>query len=369
MKVLHFYKTYYPDSLGGVQQVIFQLAEGGRSQGIDAQVLFLSDSGRSRDTPCANHLTHSVKLDFQLASSGFSWSVFKEFAELARSADLIHYHFPWPFMDVVHFASRLHKPCVVTYHSDIVKQKYLLKLYGPLMKRFLAQADAIVATSPNYVQSSAVLSRLAPKVIPIGLDRTSYPRVADVVGARWRARFPGRFFLYVGALRYYKGLDFLLEACRATPYPVVILGAGSQEATLKRKAQALGLSNVHFLGVVSDIDKIALLQLCLALVFPSHLRSEAFGVSLLEASMYGKPMISCEIGTGTSYVNLAGSTGLVVPPADPIALSKAMSTLWNDAVMVDRMGQVALQRFEQLFTAEVMVERYAQLYTEVLGRT
>jgi rhamnosyl/mannosyltransferase len=368
VKVLHFYKTYFPDSQGGVQQVIFQLAEGGRPYGIDAQVLFLSDSGSNRNAPCANHLTHSVKQDFQLASSSFSWSVFTEFAELASSVDLIHYHFPWPFMDVVHFASRLHKPFVVTYHSDIVKQKYLLKLYGPLMKRFLAQADAIVATSPNYVQSSAILSKLAPKVIPIGIDPASYPRVSDTVVARWRARFPGRFFLYVGALRYYKGLDYLLEACCTTPYPVVILGGGLQESALKHKAQALGLDNVHFLGVVSDIDKIALLQLCLALVFPSHLRSEAFGVSLLEASMSGKPMITCEIGTGTSYVNLAGSTGLVVPPADPTALSQAMSALWNDPVMADRMGQDALQRFEQLFTAKAMAERYAQLYTEVLGR-
>ncbi len=122
MKVLHFFKTYYPDSMGGIEQVIFQLAEGGQAHGIDSQVLFLSASGRSRARRCENHLTHTAKLDFHVASTGFSVSVFRDFIELAKSADLVHYHFPWPFMDVVHFASRLRKPTVVTYHSDIVKQ-------------------------------------------------------------------------------------------------------------------------------------------------------------------------------------------------------------------------------------------------------
>lgn len=369
MKVLHFYKTYYPDSLGGVQQVIFNLAEGGQRYGIESQVLFLSDSGRSRNIPCATHLTHSAKLHFQLASTGFSWSIFRDFTELAESADLIHYHFPWPFMDVVHFACRVRKPYVVTYHSDIVKQRYLLKLYAPLMRRFLAQADAVVATSPDYVRSSSVLRNLAPEVIPIGLDRGNYPAVSAGTIARWRTCFPGRFFLFVGALRYYKGLDFLLEACRSVPYPVVILGGGSKEAELKRKAAALRLSNVHFIGAVDDADKTVLLQLCLALVFPSHLRSEAFGVSLLEASMYAKPMISCEIGTGTSYVNVAEQTGLVVPPADATALAGAMATLWNDSALVARMGQAARQRFDTLFSAGRMVESYARLYARVHGRS
>lgn len=368
MKVLHFFKTYYPESMGGVQQVIYQLAESGRALGIDSQVLYLSESGPHRGKRLGSHLTHAAKLDFQMASTGFSWSVFRDFAELAEAVDLVHYHFPWPWMDVVHFACGLRKPFVVTYHSDIVKQKYLLKLYNPVMRRFLAQADAIVATSPNYVSSSQVLSALAPQVIPIGLDRACYPPVSEAVRARWLARFPTPFFLFVGALRYYKGLDFLLQACQTTAFPVVILGGGAAATVLRRKAASLGLSHVHFVGELGEVDKTALLQLCLAMVFPSHLRSEAFGISLLEAAMYGKPMISCEIGTGTSYVNLAGVTGLVVPPANPAALAQAMATLWADPSQARRMGSAALERFERLFTARQMGQSYANLYARVLGR-
>ena len=127
MKILHFFKTYYPNSFGGIEQVIYQLAEGGKQFGIDAEVLSLSHHGSARGNRVGSHLTHTSKQDFYVASTGFSYSVFNDFSELAKKADIIHYHFPWPFMDVVHFVKQIKKPAVVSYHSDIVKQKSLLK--------------------------------------------------------------------------------------------------------------------------------------------------------------------------------------------------------------------------------------------------
>src|SRR5690606_28184090 len=120
--------------------------------------------------------------------TGFSLSAFRDFAELARRADLIHYHFPWPFMDLVHFATRVDRPSVLTYHSDIVKQQGLLRLYRPLMHRFLGSVDRIVASSPTYVASSDVLPRYADKVsvIPFGLDRASYPPAPPETLEHWR---------------------------------------------------------------------------------------------------------------------------------------------------------------------------------------
>lgn len=350
--------------MGGVEQVIFQLAEGGIRHGIQSDVLYLSRRGSARNEKVGNHISHRSKLDFHLASTGFSLSAVRDFAELAKKADLIHYHFPWPYMDLVHFATRMSKPTVVSYHSDIVKQKKLLKLYQPLMHRFLGDVDRIVAASPNYVATSPVLGRYRDKVsvIPFGLDRGTYqPPSADRL-AYWQMRFGGRFFLFVGALRYYKGLTFLLQAVRDTGMPVAIVGHGPLEAELHAEASRLGLSNVHFLGALPDEDKVALLNLCYALVFPSHLRSEAFGISLLEAAMYGKPMISCEIGTGTTYINIANETGLVIPPEDPAALRQAMVALWGQPEWAAAMGRQAVFRFEELFSADAMVSAYAKLY-------
>src|SRR5690606_38814370 len=140
----------------------------------------------------------------------------------------------------------------------------------------------------------------------------------------WKNKLPDPFFLFIGVLRYYKGLHILLKAIENTALPVVIAGSGPEEKKLMQMAQNLKLTNVFFLGEISEVDKMALLQLCYAFVFPSHLRSEAFGISLLESAMMGKPMISCETGTGTSFINLHNDTGFVVPPNDPDALYKAM---------------------------------------------
>lgn len=368
IKVLHFFKTYYPDSMGGIEQVIFQIAEGCRAEGIDSQVLYLSNRGAARNQPVANHLAHRAKLDLHLASTGFSLSALKDFTELARQADIVHYHFPWPYMDLVHFMARVNKPSVVSYHSDIVKQKWLLKLYQPLMHRFFQSVDRVVASSPNYAAHSPVLTRFKDKVaiIPYGLDRSTYPKASAQKLVYWRARLGERFFLFVGALRYYKGLDYLLQAAKLNGLPVAIMGGGFLEGQLKQQAAELGLENVHFLGGLPDEDKAALLELCYGFVFPSHLRSESFGISLLEAAMYGKPLISCEMGSGTTFINLADQTGLVVPPRDATALAQAMQRLWDAPAMAQAMGAKALQRYEEVFTAPLMAASYAELYRSLL---
>jgi rhamnosyl/mannosyltransferase len=366
VKVLHFFKTYLPDTFGGIERVIYEIAEGVARQGVQTDVLSLSRTPGAAPIAVGNHVAHKAMLDLDFASTGLSLAAFGAFARLAAEADVLHYHFPYPFADIVHLASRVKKPVVVTYHSDIVRQKLLLEAYRPLMHAFLRRADRIVATSPNYLASSEVLQRYAAKtsVIPSALaDAAARPGVTLL--DTWRARLGPRFFLFVGALRYYKGLSFLLDAAERTGLPVVIAGSGEDEARLRLDAGARGIANVTFLGHVSEVDKAALLALCHAFVFPSHLRSEAFGVALLEAATAGKAMISCEIGTGTSYVNVAGKTGLVVPPADGAALADAMRLLWNDEPMTKSMGEAAKARAAALFSADAMADAYVALYREL----
>lgn len=369
MRVLHFYRTYIPETIGGIEQVINQLARGTAALGIETEVLSLSRKCNSESIEIDGHIAHTAKLDFQVASTGFSITAFSLFRKLAAGADIIHYHYPWPFMDIVHITTRMNKPSVVTYHSDIVRQKHLLKLYTPLKRQFLGSVDRIVATSPNYAMSSPVLSKYRDKVsvIPIGLDKESYPNPGEPCIDHWRRRLGNQFFLFIGMLRYYKGLHVLLDAVSNSKFPVVIAGIGPVENELKAQAERLKLTNVLFLGSISELDKVALLKLCYALVFPSHLRSEAFGVTLLEAAMYGKPLISSEIGTGTSYINVDKQTGLVIHPNDPHALRLAMTTLWDNPKLAQQMGQEGEKRYWQLFTSKKMASSYAALYDEIIA--
>jgi rhamnosyl/mannosyltransferase len=361
MRILHVFKVYLPDSFGGIERTIWEIAEATAPLGVEGHVFSLTRRPDLAPLHIGRHWSHSARQDLYLASTGLSLSAFHAFRTLALKADVIHYHFPWPFMDALHFAAAREKPSLVTYHSDIVRQRFLGRLYRPLMMRFLGSMDTIVATSPNYAQSSPVLRQFRDKVevIPIGVaDRA--PPAAGLV-EEWRHRVGDGFLFFVGELRYYKGLRFLAEAARATGLPVVIAGRGEMEAGLR------GTPNLKLVGRISEDDKAALFSLCRAFVFPSHLRSEAFGVALLEAARAGKPMISAELGTGTSYINRDGETGLVVTPGDVHALAGAMGTMMSDADRAAEMGRRARQRYEQLFTASKMGRAYADLYARVMA--
>ncbi|WP_426175036.1 glycosyltransferase family 4 protein [Massilia sp. TWR1-2-2] len=370
MRVLHFYKDYFPDTMGGVEQVIRQLCVGTGRLGVRNEVLTLTRSKDLRPFEFEGHTVRRVPLDLNIASNGISFAAFGELRRRAAECDVVHYHFPWPFMDLAHFVAGVDKPTLVTYHSDIVRQKALLRLYQPLKHKFLRSVDTIVATSPNYLASSAVLDRYRDKTrtITYGLDKSIYPPAEPARLGKWRAAVGEKFFLFVGVLRYYKGLHILLDAVANSDYPVVIVGAGPIEEELKAHAARLGLKHVMFVGKLDDADKVALLTLCYAVAFPSHLRSEAFGISLLEGAMYGKPMISSEIGTGTSYINIHDETGLVVPPSDPQAFGAAMRTLWHNPALAQAMGKRAEERYQRLFTAERMASSYLALYQELVAR-
>lgn len=369
MRILHVYRTYFPDTQGGLEETIRQACIGSTAAGAECRVFVLSP--RPADAPLAlrEAEVYQVRRHFEVASCGIGLTAQRHFNKLFGWADIVHYHFPWPFMDVLHWRQSMKRPTVVTYHSDIVRQRQLGRLYAPLRDRFLDDVDVLVATSPNYLESSPVLQRYRHKttVIPIGLDPSSYPQPSAETVERVTSRYGRDFFLFVGVLRYYKGLEVLLEAARDPELRVVIAGTGPVEAGLKRRAASLGLRNLVFAGRVDDETKMAMMRLCRAVVLPSYERSEAFSVTLLEGMMAGKPLISCEIATGTSYVNAHGVTGLVIPPRDVLALRDAMHTLSRDDDKARAMGRAARLRLDTMFTARQMTERYHSLYRTLVN--
>lgn len=298
-----------------------------------------------------------------------------QFCALSDWADVIHYHFPWPFADVLRLLGARNKPSVMTYHSDIVRQKYLGRIYGPLMRNTLKGIDAVVATSPAYATTSAVLTQNVAarnlRIIPLGIvdyaSGLTEDRTSDDILARLNLGVKP-FVLALGVLRYYKGLHTLIEAANAIDGTVVIAGSGPEELTLKSQTARLGCTNIVFAGQVTEAEKMVLLRHCRALVLPSHVRSEAFGMVLVEASMFGKPMVCCEVGSGTSFVNSHGETGFVVPPESPQDLAEACNALLHDQICAVHMGAAARVRYERLFSGEALGRAYFDLYNEVITR-
>ena len=371
MRVLHFYKTYWPDTFGGGERTINAIAEHSQNLGAEHHVLSLSTEPSKRIRTFNGQTLHQAKRLFSFASTDITIDGIGKFHRLSKASDIIHLHFPWPFMDPVYLAFASKKPTVLTYHSDAVGSRFLESVYAPLQHRLLARVDVIAPTSPNYLETSPVLQRYRKKtaVVPLGIDASAYPSPTSKNLDRLRDRFPQRFFLFTGVLRHYKGLDNLLRAAGKTDLHIVIAGAGKREAELLALKDTLRLENIHFAGAVDEAEKVALLELCTGFVFPSNKRSEAFGLSLVEAAMMGKPMITCEIGTGTSYINVDGVTGFVVPPNDPDALANAMNRLAEDSRKQMAFGEAARQRYEQHFRAQTMGQRYFDIYQKILHET
>jgi len=371
LHVLHVFKLYLPDLHGGIQEVIRQLCHTTTLKyGVENRVLTVAQGPGTREIELADSTVVRCRLTLDAASTPISIDMVGEFKRQLAWADIVHYHFPWPFAECLHLLHSKKIKSVVTYHSDIYKQRLLKVLYGPVMHAFLRRVGRIIVTSGNYLATSSDLAshRDHCTVIPIGLDEHSYAPVAADSLAAWERRLGSGFFLFVGILRYYKGLHVLLEASRHAPFTVVIAGTGPLEKELKEKAAALGLENVHFVGYIADQDKAALFRLARAVVFPSLYRSEAFGVSLLEGAMYGRPLLCTEIGTGTTFVNEKDVTGLVVPPGDAAALRTAMEKLHEDDALCTAMGKKSRQRYEKLFTADRMGEQYYRVYQQLLDQ-
>lgn len=375
MKVLNVYRTYFPDPPGGLQEAIRQICLTTSNIGVENTIFTLSPNNQPKviEMPEATVVRDRSWMAPASCDIGGIAS-FKTFGRLTSEVDVLHYLFPWPFADVLHAITRPDKPMVLTYISDVVRQRWLGAAYAPLMWHTMRQARVIVANSPAYARTSSVLSHPdicgKVRVIPLGIEESSYPKEGDdTILNRLAVKVDEPYFLFIGVLRYYKGLHFLVQAAKNLGAKVVIAGSGPEAAKLQGLAARENIDNVVFSGQVSDAEKIALLKRCRALVLPSHLRSEAYGMVLVEAAMFGRPMISCEIGTGTSYVNAHEETGFVVEPESPAALALAMNTLLNDDALSDEMGVAARSRYEKLFSGPALGRAYGDLFREIAGLT
>ncbi len=371
IRVLHVYRTYYPDTEGGLEEVIRQICLNTRNLGVESRVFVLSPVPEPSLVKRPEAEVYRSRQNFEIASCGVGLNALSRFNELIAWCDVVNYHFPWPFGDLLDLLSRVKKPKVVTYHSDIVRQRILSKFYAPLMTRFLGGVDYIIPTSTNYAVTSQVLGQFTDKIraIPIGISDQSKAHIPSQIQADVQEKLGKDFILFLGVIRYYKGLKILMDAVKGMSTRCVIAGGGPLEGEMQEYARRRSITNVEFIGRVNNETKLALLKLCSVLVLPSHLRSEAFGVVLVEGSMMSKPLICAEIGTGTSYVNLDGETGFVVPPDNSSRLQAAIVQLMEDSNLANTMGAAARKRYETFFSGERMGAEYADLYREINSRS
>jgi O-antigen biosynthesis rhamnosyltransferase len=362
IKVLHVYKTFFPETKGGVEHTIHSLSRDLKDHNIECKVLCLTNKKIKSVEIFDGIEVIRYPQTSNFSSCPTSLSLLLNFKRESEWADLIHLHYPWPFGDLLSLVASSSKKKLVTSHSDIVKQKYLKALYKPLEQYFLRKACGITATSPNYLASSKNLKKFSQKVtvVPHGINEKYYPKPDLGQCSQIQQKYGNRFTLFVGQLRYYKGLHLLLEAAKDLPTNLLILGKGSEERKLRELCKKLDIQNVFFLGQLDDGEKVNYINACYILALPSHLRSEAYGLSLIEGAMLSKPLLSCKIGSGTDYINVDSSTGIVAEP-NVESIKKGLALLLSNREMAKTMGKNARKRFEKLFTSDIMCKKMAAL--------
>ncbi|WP_257455077.1 glycosyltransferase [Archangium lipolyticum] len=371
MKVLQLGK-YYAPYRGGMETHLSGLCEElvGR---VELEVLVSNTVPRTvHEVVRGVSVTRCAEL-VKVASTSLNPTLPLELSR--RRYDLLHMHFPHPMAVMGYLGSvrpRRHG-LVITYHSDVVRQKRLLKLYGPFMRRALERADAILVGSPNYVETSEALRphRAKCHVVPFGIDVTRFTRTPEreAAAAAVRARYGGAPLLMgVGRLVYYKGFDHAIRALsQVADAHLLLVGEGPLRAELEALARESGVAGrVHFLGNLGDEALLSLYYACDAFVLSSVTRAEAFALVQLEAMACGLPIINTALDSGVPFVSRHEESGLTVPPGDEAALAAAMKRMLANPEQRRAWGEAGRARVLAEFTQARMGERVLDVYRRVL---
>lgn len=372
IKLLHTYKLTSLDSVGGIENFIEDLVLRGINLNKYEVRVVATSNFETKVIQQKGVTFYLYKSLFTILSVPFSPGYILNFKKHFAWADLIHAHFPWPFFDLLLLTITRKKPIIITYHSDVIKQKFLNIFYHFLIYFTFAKTYKIVATSNNYLKSSKLLQKNEVKKkccvinLSIQIPPSSELSFKSQNLLKKFALESNNYVLFVGTFRYYKNIKLLLDAAPYINSKIVLIGDGPLRSYYEKYCQDCNITNVNFLGNLSNYHKNNLISHCALLVLPSHLRSEAFGLVLLEASSLCRPMVTQEIGTGTSFVNLDNKTGIVIKSNNFIKLFLAINKILSNKLLARKMGQNALLRFNKLFRYPLMVQKYERLYNAAL---
>lgn len=369
LKVLEVNKAYYPH-IGGIETLVKQYSEELGEFGADVRTLVCRDDKGGTVKEVVNGVPVIRAGSFgTYFSCPLSLHFIREFRRMAKKADVVHINVPFPLADAALLLSGFKGRVVVSWHSDIVKQKKLLMFYKPFLKYLLNRADAIMIATIGHLNGSDFLPEYREKcrILPYGITVEDYLNIdrKPILTEKLTDKNSVKVF-FTGRLVYYKGVDVLLKAfAKVKNCELFIAGTGELENSLKTCAESCGLAEkVHFLGFLSDEELRQAYADCDIFVLPSVAKSEAFGIVQLEAMVYGKPVINTNLPSGVPHVSLDGETGLTVPPSDVKALAKAINRLAEDKELREELGRNAAERVREKFSEKKIIR---SLYSYLSG--
>lgn len=373
MKIVHLSKFYKP-YFGGIESVVADLAE---SQSLEHEVAVVACGGNrhAAEEEIDGVTVYRCKSLANIFSTPISIGYISKSTFCSRF-DVVHVHLPNPLANIAvavsHLLGKRGGRLIVHWHSDIVKQKRLLRVYMPLLNWLLNKADAIIVTSPPYLDGSDQLAKYRQKctVVPIGAGDL-LTRVEPNIVESIRHRYAGKNIVFsLGRHIYYKGFEYLIEAAKFMEDTVVLIaGEGPDTGSYRRLINSHGVDDKVFLvGRIPDEQLPSYFAAAGVYCMPSVEKSEAFGVAQVEAMSVGVPVVSTDIsGSGVPWVNLDGTSGLVCAVRDPQAIASAINGILSNHELRRRLSLGARARFEKSFRKDISAEKVMELYHSVIG--
>lgn len=369
MKILQLGK-FYPVR-GGVEKVMYDLTRGLSERGVRCDMMCAASEGRTRVQKVNDNsdliLCRTLR---KVAATMVAPSMIFELRKRCGSYDIVHVHHPDPMAALALWLSGYKGKVVLHWHSDILKQKFLLRFFKPLQDWLIRRADLIIGTTLYYLEHSPWLNEAREKFVPlhIGID----PVLPDAAGVEEvRKKYPGKKIVFsLGRLVEYKGFSYLVDAAEFLPddYVILIGGSGPLEGELRSRIGSKGLGEkVRLLGHIPDESLPAYYGACTLFVLSSVQKTEAFGIVQIEAMSCGKPVVATRIpGSGVSKVNADGVSGINVEPNDAEGLAAAIKAVSEDREVYRKYSEGASGRFNSYFTRERMIADCLAIYERLI---
>lgn len=315
-----------------------------------------------------------VPTPINLSSQSIAPALICRARRLARRKpfDVVHQHWPDPF---AHIAASLvpgTSAHVVTWHSDIVKQKTLGHLYRAVAPRFLVRPDALIGATHAHLRSQQVACFASPErwhVIPYSIDVRPYQTTPQLLqrAQAIRARYGNCPLIFsLGRHVYYKGFEVLIQAMTRVPATLLLGGEGPLTPKLRQLVNDLH-ARVEFIGTIPESELPAYYHACDTFCLPSIAQAEAFGLVQLEAMACSKPLVNTALQNGVNELAPHNICALTVPPGDVDALSNALTRIVSARDLALSFGRAGYARVTSTFTVATMVERTLDLYGSLLA--
>lgn len=368
MNILQLGK-FYPIR-GGVEKVMYDLTLGLSQRKVYCDMLCASTEDYPEETIKLNAYGEVMVLPtrLKLAATMLAPEMIVKLRRIAKYYDIIHIHHPDPMACLALFLSGYKGKVILHWHSDILKQKTLLKLYVPLQSWLIKRADVIVGTTPVYVAESSFLQKVKHKIdyIPIGVSplKSDQDKVAHI-----RKQYGDKQLIFsLGRLVEYKGYEHLIRAVADLDdsFHLLIGGKGPLKTSLEALIQELGVEDrVTLLGFIPDEEIANYYDTADIFCLSSIWKTEAFAIVQIEAMSFGKPVVSTHIpGSGVSWVNENGTSGLVVEKENPEALVTAFKKIAADPQLKQSLSEGSKKRYETYFTRDKMIEKALEIYKQ-----